>query len=84
MILIRQISPLQHYDDAAVVPLPEGSQRHRKVEIKSNNGNKQRKMGRYYNSERIGEAADGIDEADITTSSYSYSSSSSPSTRHLI
>ena len=24
MILIRQISPLQHYDDAAVVPLPEG------------------------------------------------------------
>ena len=83
MILIRQISPLQHYDDAAVVPLPEGSQRHRKVEIKSNNGNKQRKMGRYYNSERIGEA-NSIDESDITTSSYSYSSSSSPSTRHLI
>ena len=83
MILIRQISPLQHYDDAAVVPLPEGSQRHSKVEIKSNNGNKQRKMGRYYNSERIGEA-NSIDESDITTSSYSYSSSSSPSTRHLI
>ena len=83
MILIRQISPLQHYDDAAVVPLPEGSQRHRKVEIKSNNGNKQRKMGRYYNSERIGEA-NSIDESDITTSSYSYSSSLSLSTRHLI
>ena len=71
------------YDNTAVVPLPKGSQRHRKVEIKSNNGNKQRKMGCYYNSERIGEA-NSIDESDITTSSYSYSSSSSPSTRHLI
>ena len=70
------------YDNAAVVPFPEGSQQHRKVEIKSNNGNKQRKMGCYYNSERIGEA-NSIDESDITTSSSS-SSSSSPSTRHLI
>jgi len=39
-------------------------------------------MGRYYNSDRIGEAANGIDETDTTTSSSS--SSSSPSTRHLV